>query len=239
VRNHGQTTLGRPFAGLVFTLLIALTPAACTKSPGPASPAYEQAHQRFSKLYGQKLDEAFLDPAMEEIEAQLQQVPPDSMDAQPARELLQRIREGRERMEAAQKEKEDAIASAHRVDDFPARQGEPGTPSTPPEEPPTPSAGPPDAGTPRPGAGPVAGTPASELPYGYERCFRRGESVNVDGKGSREMWELESRLACRQSYPSFAEQVVLIEDGRVLTVLPKSAIRVTFVGPDGGPPSGR
>ena len=239
MRNHSQTPLCRPLAGLVFTLLIALTPASCTKSPGPASPAYEEAHQRFSKLYGQKLDEAFLDPAMDEIEEKLKQVPPDSMDAQPARELLERIRDGRERMEAAEKEKEAAIASAHRVDDFPARENEPGTP-TPTEEPgPGPSAETPDAGTPRPGAGPVAGTSASELSYGYERCFRRGEPLNVDGKGSRETWELENRLTCRQSYPSFAEQVVLIEDGRVLTVLPKSAIRVTYVGPDGGPPPGR
>jgi hypothetical protein len=222
----------------VFTLLIALAPAACTRSPGPASPEYEQAHQRFSKLYAQKLDQAFLDPAMDEIEAQLQRVPPDSMDAQSAKELLQRIREGRERAEAAQQETEEAIAAARRIDDF---QPDPATPPTlAGEPPPPPSAGPPDAGAaPGPGAGPVAGTSASELPYGYERCFRRGEPVNVDGKGSRDTWELDNRLACRQSYPSFVEQIVLIEDGRVLTVLPKSAIRVTYVGPDGGPPSGR
>jgi hypothetical protein len=236
VRNHGQTSLCRPFTGLVITLLIALALAACTKSPGPASREYEQAHQRFSKLYGQKLDQAFLDPAMDEIEALLQQVSPDSMDAQSAKELLQRIREGRERMQAAEQEKEDAVASLREVQDFPP--SEPGRP-TPVEEPPAPAAGPPDAGPPPPGAGPVAGSPASELPYGYERCFRRGEPVNVDGKGSRETWEMESRSACRQSYPTFYDQVILIEDGRVLTVLPKSAIRVTYIGPDGGPPGGR
>lgn len=219
--------------GLVFTLLFTLVPAACTKSPGPESPEFEQARQRFNKLYGQKLDEAFLDPAMDEIEAQLQTVPTDSIDAQPAKELLQRIREGRERMQAAEQEKEDAIASARRVDDF---QGDPGVRVPPPvEEPPAPSAAP-DAG-PAPGAGPVAGSPASELPYGYQRCFRRAEPVNVDGKGSRDAWELENRLTCRQAYPSFADQVLLIEDERVLAVLPKSAIRVTYVGPDAGTPA--
>ena len=225
--------------GLAITLLIALAPAACRKDPGPPSQDYEQARERFNKLYGQKLDEAFVDPAMDEIEAQLQLVPADSMDAQPARELLQRIQQGRERMEANQQEKEDAIASAREVQDFPTRPSEPGQPATPePTEEPSPSAGPPDAGPPA-GAGPVAGSSASELSYGYQRCFRRAEPINVDGRGQREAWELEGRLACRQAYPSFAEQVLLIEDGKVMTVLPKSAIRVTFVGPDGGTPPGR
>lgn len=237
MRNHGQSSLCRPFAGLVITLLIALAPAACRKDPGPPSPDYEQARERFNKLYGQKLDEAFVDPAMDSIETQLQSVPPDSIDAQSTRELLQRIQQGRERMQANQKATADAIASAREVQDFPSRPSEPSQPPEPPAEPP-PSVGPPDAGSPA-GAGPVAGSPASELSYGYQRCFRRAEPINVDGKGSREAWEPESRLACRQAYPSFADQVILIEDGRVLTVLPKSAIRVTYVGPDGGTAPGR
>ena len=221
--------------GLVFTLLIALMPAACTKSPGPPSPEFEQARQRFSKLYAQKLDEAFLDPAMDDIETQLQSVPTGSIDAQPAKELLQRIREGRERMQAAEQEKADAVASAREVEDF---QVDPSVRVPPPvEQPPAPSATP-DAGV-GPGAGPVAGSPASELSFGYQRCFRRAEPVNVDGKGQRDAWELEDRLTCRQAYPSFVEQILLIEDAKVLAVLPKSAIRVTYVGPDGGPPLGR
>jgi len=221
--------------GLVFTLLIALVPAACTKSPGPESPEFEQARQRFNKLYAQKLDEAFLDPGMDSIETQLQSVPADSIDAQPAKELLQRIREGRERMQAAEQEKEDAVAAAREVDDF---QVDP-TVRVPPlvEAPPAPSAAP-DAGV-GPGAGPVSGSPASELSFGYQRCFRRAEPVNVDGKGQRDAWELEDRLTCRQAYPSSVDQILLIEDGKVLTVLPKSAIRVTYVGPDAGTPPGR
>lgn len=234
MRNHGPS-LSRPLTGLVFTLLIALMPAACTKSPGPASPEFEQARQRFTKLYAQKLDAAFLDPAMDGIEAQLQTVPADSIDAQPAKELLQRIREGRERMQTAEQEKEDAVAAAREIPDFPSAPREPGP--APVDEPPAPSVAP-DAGT-APGAGPVAGSPASELSYGYQGCFRRAEPVNVDGKGRRDAWEMESRLTCRQAYPSFADQVLLIEDERVLTVLPKSAIRVTYVGPDGGTPAGR
>ncbi len=237
MRNHGHSSLCRPFAGLVVTLLIALAPAACTKSPGPPSEEYSQARARFNKLYGQKLDEAFLDPAMDEIEEQLQRVPTDSMDSQPAKELIQRIQDGRNRMQAAQQEKEDAIASARRFDDFPASD-RPAVPSPPTEEPPAPSAEPPDAGPPA-SAGPVSGSPASELRTGYQRCFRQGESVNVTGKGQRETWEMEDRQACRRAYGSFVDQLVLIEDGRVLAVLPKNAIRVTYVGADGGTPPGR
>jgi hypothetical protein len=237
VRNHGQSTLCRPLAGLAITLLIALAPAACTKSPGPPSQDYEQARQRFNKLYGQKLDEAFLDPSMDAIETQLQNVPPDSMDAQPAKELLQRIRDGRQRMAAAQREKDAAIAAARRIDEFRPDENARQPPPAPTEAAPAASE-PPDAGPPA-GAGPVSGTPASELPYGYQRCFRRAEPINVEGKGTLDAWELEERVACRQSYPSFAEQVILIEGSKVLAVLPQSAIRVTYVGPDGGTPSGR
>ncbi len=236
MRNHSLSTLCRPLAGLVSTLLIVLAPVGCRKEPGPPSPEYEQARQQFSKLYGQKLDEAFLDPGMEEVEALLQQVPPESMDAQPARELLQRIQQGRARMEAARQETEEAIASARQVDEFPT------TPESEQPSAPTAAAGEPEAGTPDAGSdlsGPVAGTPASELSFGYQRCFQRGQPINVDGRGSREAWELVDRLSCRQAFPSFVEQVVLIEEGRVLTVLPKSAVRVTYVGADGGPVPGR
>ncbi|MDY7232874.1 hypothetical protein [Hyalangium rubrum] len=221
------------------TLLLVLAPVACRKESGPPSQDYEQAHTRFSKLYGQKLDEAFLEPEMAEIEAQLQLVPPDSMDAQSARELSQRIQQGRARMEAAQQEKEDAIASAREFDTFPSTgtgSGSTGTePAAPAEPVPAPAAR--DAGTPDAGAasvGPTIGSPASELSSGYSRCFQRGQPINVEGRGSRETWEMIDRLACRQSFPRFVDQVVLVEEGKVLTVLPKSAIQITYSGKDGG-----
>ncbi|MBN1205026.1 MAG: hypothetical protein JXB05_08905 [Myxococcaceae bacterium] len=227
MRNLSLTTLGRPLVGLVFTVLIALAPAACRKEAAAPSEAYEQAHKRFSKLYAQKLDGAFLAPEMDEIEAQLEQVPADSLDAQSARELKQRITEGRARAQANQQAQEDALAAARAVDPS-ALQPVPTRPTEPTPAP----AGPRDAGT--SAAGPVEGTPASELTAGYLGCFQRGKTVNVDGRGPRESWEMSDRARCSQSFPRFVGQVVLIEDGKVLTVLPKSAFRMTWQLPDGG-----
>jgi hypothetical protein len=240
VRNHSPLSLCRPLAGLVSTLLIALAPVACRKEAGPPSEAYEQARARFSKLYAQKLDQAFLEPEMDEIEELLTQVPPDSIDAQSARELQQRIREGRERMEAVQQETEDAIAAARQVDDYPSTGSSPPTPEQAPPQAAPAEVGQQDAGA---SAGPVPGTPASELSGGFQGCFRRGQPVTITGAGSgpRETWEMQGRVACELAYPSFIGQLLVIEEGRVLAVLPKSAVRVTYVGPDGGvvPDAGR
>jgi hypothetical protein len=231
VRNHSLTTLSRPLLGLVSTVLIALAPAACRKPASEPSAEYEQAHQRFSKLYGQMLDEAFLDPQMDEIQDQLHQVPPDSMDAQSARELDQRIKDGRARMEKARKEQEDAIAAAHVVDTVPstapAPEPEPAAPQPPPEEPK-------DAGT--PDRGPVAGSPASELSAGYQSCFHSSKPITVTGHGLRDAWEMDDSTRCSQAYSAFTGQVILIEDGKVLAVLPKSSVQVIY--PDAGTPRG-
>ncbi|ADO72005.1 hypothetical protein [Stigmatella aurantiaca] len=231
MRTPSLTSLNRPLKGLASTLLLVLAPVACRREAAAPSAEYEQAHQRFSKLYGQQLDQAFLDPQMADIEAQLERVPPDSLDAQSARELLQRIRQGRERMETSQQETQDAVASAREFQDIPSSPRTEEPPPPPPAVPEPVDAGPPDAGA---TTGPVEGSSASELASGYQGCFRRGDQINVTGRGMRESWELADRFSCRQAYPRFANQVVLIEDGRVLSVLAKSLTRLVPVASDGG-----
>ncbi|MFL5350072.1 MAG: hypothetical protein ACJ8AT_35290 [Hyalangium sp.] len=226
MRNHSLTTLRRPLLGLVSTVLIALAPAACRKQSAAPSPEYDQAHQLFSKLYGQKLDEAYRDPQMDQVQALLAQVPPDSLDAQSAKELDQRIQNGKAKMEKARKEQEDAIASAHQVDSFPSTPYTPEPPATPKP----PSEAPKDAGTKDPGPG--VGSPASELPAGYLGCFRSTKPINVLDHGLRDAWEMSDAARCSQAYPSFVGQVVLVEEGKVLAVLPRSAVQVIY--PDGG-----
>lgn len=228
MRTYSLTTLSRPLAGLVSTVLIALAPVACrSKDSGAPSEVYEEAHQRFSKLYGQRLDEAFIDPEMDAIEALLQQVPSDSMDAQSAKELQQRIKDGRARAEQTRREKEAAIAAVRQVDTFapasPAPESEP-TPA------PTESK---DAGS--SSQGPVEGSSASELVGGYLGCFQRmPKPITVMDRGPREAWEMSDRLRCNQEFPAFAGQLVIVEEGKVFTVLPKSAIRITYQTTDGG-----
>jgi hypothetical protein len=210
--------------GLVTAVALALAPAACSKKPGPPSDAYAQAQQRFSKLYGQKLDEAFVDPAMTRIEEQLHQVPADSVDAPAAQELLGRIQDGRARMEAQRKEQEAAIANAHAPLEVPGGN-EPETQAPPPAPV---DAGQPDAGQPKE---PAAGTPASELASGYNGCFQKGQQINVEGRGFRDAWEMSERTSCRLEYPGSVGKVVIVEGDKVLAVLPKSSLTVTSEQP--------
>ncbi|HYI01868.1 hypothetical protein [Hyalangium sp.] len=219
--------------GLVSTVLIVLAPTGCSKEPGPRSEAYEQAQKRFSTLYAQQLDGAFADPQMDEIEALLEQVPPDSTDAPSARELQQRIKTGRAKVEKARKEQEDAIASAREVDSVGPSAP---TPSEPDPEPTPAPTEPRDAG---PGTGgPEVGTQASELTAGYLGCFQRMKQITVTGRGLRDAWEMADRARCNQSYPGFVAKVVIIEDGKVFAVLPKSSVQTTFVTKDGGSTTG-
>ncbi|WP_426752158.1 hypothetical protein [Myxococcus sp. Y35] len=222
----------RPLVGVVSAVLLTLAPTACRREPPAPSAEYEEAARRFRALYAQKLDDAYLDPQVGEIEAQLQRVPADSLDAQGARELLQRIKEGRQRMEAAAAEREEAVASAQEPP--PGFIGEPTTEQAAPPPAPTeaPDAGPEDAGT---GGGPQAGTPASELVAGFRGCFQRGTPIDVQGRGMRETWQLADRTACQLEYPSHRDSILLIEEGKVLALFPKSAVQTVPVMPDGGP----
>jgi hypothetical protein len=234
VRTLNVTSPRRPLVGLLAAVALALAPAACKKDPGPPSEAYGQAHQRFSKLYGQKLDAAYADPSIPEIEGLLRQVPPDSMDAPAANELLVRIRDGRARLESQGKERQAAIDSARTVPSMPS--GGVTITLSPPQPPPQPpDAGPPDAGT---GKGPQAGTPASELAAGFNGCFRRGQQIQIEGRGFRDSWEMVDRLACRLEYPDVAEKVLIIEADKVLALLAKSDLKVTSDQPP-APDAGR
>ncbi|MCK8498149.1 hypothetical protein M0222_10195 [Myxococcus fulvus] len=207
----------RPFAALLSSLLLLLS--ACRREPQPSSPEYQQATRQFRELYAQKLDEAYLDPKMGPIEAQLQRVPQDSLDAPSAQELLQRIQRERTRMQAEVAARQKAVASAREIP--------PGAPSTTlaPPPPPPPAepvdAGPPDAG---PINGPQVGSPASELVAGFRGCFKRGTPIDVEGRGIRDAWEMTDSTACRLEYPGHVGTVLLTEQGRVLMLLPKSSV---------------
>jgi hypothetical protein len=213
--------------GLLMALLVAAAPLACRKSPQP-SEAYAQAHTRFGKLYGAKGEAAFLDPEMAEVEALLGQVPEDSLDATAARELRARIQAGRRQARAQALAQEEAVAKARAASQAPVDfNSAPSDPEPFTDEPPA-DAGT-DGGTDR---GPGVGTPATELASGFSGCFLQGEQLEVRGRGLRERWELADRAACRQQYGSLQDQVLIVEDGKVLALVPKSALQA--LPPDGG-----
>lgn len=228
MRTSNLPSPRRPLVGLLTAVALALTPAACKKEPGPPSEAYAQAHQHFIKLYGQKLDGAYADPAMSEIESQLQSVPADSVDAPAAKELLSRIQSGRARLEAQQQEREEAIESARTVPSMPSTDRPVAAQPSEPAPAEAPDAGQPDAGG---TGGPGPGTPASELVAGFQGCFRKGESIKIENRGFRDSWEMVDRLACRLEYPGLVDQVLIIEGDAVLAVLAKSDLKVTSEQP--------
>lgn len=229
MRTQVPRVFHRPFVGILCAVLLALAPTACRNRPQP-SPDYEQAARRFGELYAQKLDGAYLDPQVGQIEAQLQRVPEDSLDAVAARELLQRIQQGRARMQQAAQAQSDAVASARQPTQGSAYVPPPSTPEAPRPAQAT-DAGPGDAGV----SGPQGGTLASELVSGFRGCFQRGPPIEVQGRGMRETWALVSdRTACRLEYPGHMDVVLLVEEGRVLTLLPKSAVQTVTVTTDGG-----
>ncbi len=195
----------------------ALLLAACTQRPKP-SEDFMEASQRFNQLYGQHLDGAYARPEMGEIEAQLARVPERSLDAPAAQALLARIREGRARHEKQQADTQAALAEA-RTPAVLAPSSSADEPESPPPE--VPDAGPPDAGTP----GPQVGTPESELSGGFRGCFARAQTLQVVGRGPRQSWELQASSRCRLEYPAHADSLVVVEDGRVLMVAPKSSVR--------------
>jgi hypothetical protein len=227
VRTHSFPS-GRVLSGLLMALILAVAPVACRK-PAQPSEAYSQARSRFNKLYAEQGDSAFADPQISEIEALLAQVPEDSLDAASARDLRARIQNGRQQMEAQARARDEAIAKAREPANMP-----PGSsfPSTPPAPTPTPEE-PTDAGT--PGTGPKVGTPLAELSGGFSGCFQKGEPLEVRGRGLRDRWELADRAECRQKYGSLQDQILIIDEGKVFALAPKSAIQE--LPADGGFPS--
>lgn len=224
----------RTLAGLLTALLVVAAPVACRK-PAQPSEAYAQAHTRFGKLYAEKGDDAFLDPELAQVESLLDQVPADSLDAKAAQELRARIQAGKQQAEAQEKATADALAQARTPTQMPSGFNSTPSPasapsaSEPPDEAPDVGTGA-DAGT----ASVGVGTPEAQL--ASSGCFQKGEPLEVKGRGRRDRWELADRSACRQQYAPLQDQVLIIEDGKVLAQVPRSAIQAIPVdGGTGGP----
>jgi hypothetical protein len=228
----------RTLAGLLTAFLVAAAPVACRK-PAKPSEAYAQAHTRFGKLYAEKGDGAFLDPELAQVEDLLSQVPADSLDAPAAQALRTRIQTGKQQAEAQEKAKTDAMAQARQPGQMPPGFNTGSSPSPAPsaaepaDEAPETGTAEADAGTGVPGVG------APEAVLASSGCFQKGEPLEVKGRGRRDRWELADRPACRQQYASLQDQVLIIEEGKVLAQVPRSAIQAIPVdGGTGGPRDG-
>ena len=210
---------------LAIVLLLVLTGCA-RKEP---SPEYTRASGLFNKLYAKELDDAYVDPAIHEVEALLEKVPPDSLDAQAAAQLLKRIRDNRTRIEQATREREAAMAGARTPPTFSGQSVSPPPLPQTAARPPAPAA--PDAGPP---AAPTAGMAMRDFNRLFGDCFEAAGPVEVNGRGPRDSYAMVDSDRCRRNMPALANSVVLADSQTVMGIVPKSALQRTPV--DGGTP---
>ena len=209
-------------------LLLLLALAGCSRKE--ASPEFTRASERFNKLYATELDDAYLDPAMHEVEALLEKVPADSLDAQAAAALLTRIRDNRTRLEQAASDRERALAAARTPTTLTGVSVT--TPLSPPVTATRPAAV--DAGPPVPVA-PSAGMPIRDFNRLFGDCFEPAGPVEVNGRGPRDSYTMVDSNRCRTAMPGMVNSVVLADSQAVMGVVPKSALQ--RVMPDAGTPA--
>jgi hypothetical protein len=205
-----------PAIPLTLLAVAALVLTPCQRGSKPSA-EFAKAHELFTRLYGAKLEEAYADPQMGQVEEWLHQVPPDSMDFSAAQALLTRIREGRKQLtqqEAKFQATVNRLTSAESYGRMSAAGRPPG-----------------DAGQPTKEAGPdlpMAGMPVAEFTSKFSRCFTPWETVTLFDKGvergKASSWELKDIGNCRDLYPGFAQRLVLANDQKVIATIEKSTI---------------
>ena len=94
----------------LLACLLLMTGLACGTKRQP-SEEYTQAYLAFGRLTAAKLDQAYVDPEMTAIEAQLRRVPEQSMDAEAAAQLLARIARERQRVQGEQEALRSKVAA--------------------------------------------------------------------------------------------------------------------------------
>jgi hypothetical protein len=214
-----------------FAWMLALSLAGAGCSRREPSPEFTRASEKFNKLYAQQLDDAYLDPGMREVEALLEKVSPDSLDAAAALQLLTRIREGRAKFEVADKERTAAMAQARVPPTFTGASAGTPMPSVTPTAAARPSA---DAGASTP-AVPTAGMSTRDFNRYFGDCFEPAGPVEVNGRGTRDSFSMADSARCREQLPTLVNSVVLADAQTVMGVVPKSALQRTPV--DGGAPA--
>jgi hypothetical protein len=197
--------------------------AACRK-PATNSADYFEASNIHDRLVVDQGEDAYLAPEMGEAETLLAKVPPDSLDAQAARELLAKIRSERTRLEREREEAEKAPADGPTLDDW-GKDEAPAEVAQKEEV---------DAGPTQP----MPGMTLREFKDRFGSCFDPGQDIVLAGAGIRQTYELRDREECRTRHVGFEGLVVIFESEKIGGFAQKSALKLTL--PDGGePPAGQ
>lgn len=223
--------------GVVLTLFS----GACHKRPTGPSAHFARGDAIYQDLYVRELDDAYLDPKMDDAAAELRLVEPDSVSAHLATDLLAQIDQGKKEALAAKDARQKALAASLQptnLDVNRAIRRDPGILSD--GRPPALDAGPAVADPYGPGA------QIADINRESGGCLVSADPFREEGSGkSGATYVLAADTTCKAKLPGFVGQTVLAVDGRIYRRVPSSEMRADKVLPgspmflpDGGvPPS--
>ena len=207
-------------AALVCAL--SLLPA-CKSKTGP-SPHYDRGAGLHQQLWVRLLDDAYLDPRMDEAVRELKLVESASVSHPNAVELLGQIEKGRKDAASARDARAKSLAEMQKGLQAPAITGVPGPGAPPPPAPPPP---PPDAGPVVPDPfGP--GALIAEINQSTGGCLVASVPFREEGEGGQTgvSYKLAAGETCKDKLPGFVGQVVLAVNGKIYRRIAAAETRI-------------
>jgi len=203
----------------VFPLLMALglclLAPGCKKKAAQPSQEYFKARTMWIDLLREQRGKAYVAPEAEQVVELLRAVDPASLDAESAKDLLAEIQKGRAQARAEEEELQRQLERASKAGQADpsevvfsnAPAGTAGAAGTATAA----AAGGPDAGP----TEPVVGMSQAELTRWYGRCFEYKNDAVGGGVAGGQVWGLKDLLGCRQDFPRFVSNSLLVVEDRV------------------------
>ncbi|HUJ24417.1 MAG TPA: hypothetical protein VLW85_00250 [Myxococcales bacterium] len=186
-----------------------LLTAACHRQTGPDA-HYQHASAAFQALYAAQLDDAYGDPKIDPIVAELKQVDARSIDAQAAATLLDNIARGRAALakERAEREKMGAVAAQNIA-----------TPPVSIDPVKVLAADEPDAGPPQDAYGTNGDVATINAQTGGCLTDYEPFTEQITGK-SGTVYRVVNTEGCKARLPGFVGQAVLVISGKIYRRIP-------------------
>jgi len=197
-----------------LALALAAGLAACSR-PQP-SPEYEKARQLHAALVARSPLDPYAQPQMAQVLELLAQVAPDSLDAEAAKALREKV-EGELKAQAEERTRRARLVEG---------AGRPAAPTPEPAAAPLEAAAAPLAEAAAPEARPpsslTAGTSLAEFQKTKGECFEAKAPARIAGEGGKSIegqaWGLKESEACKKAHPDEVGRMVLFADGKLLDV---------------------
>ncbi len=205
---------------LALTLALAL--AACQR-PQPSAD-YEQGRALHAALVARSPLDPYAQPQMAEVVELLARVPADSLDAEAARTLREKVDSELKAQAEERTRRARLVAGAGGSAALPAMAQS----AAPADAPPAPAEQPaPEAE--RPASQLSAGTTLAEFQKSQGECFEAKAPARIQGEGTSvagQAWGLKETEACKKAHPDEVGRVVLFADGKLLDVRDSAETRV-------------